>query len=101
MTLFRHGLLGVLAFLAVAGDGFAAPMPPTLESYVLDYATPADPALQSRLESIDVRLRAKHDMAPEQTAVGMLDLKTWRLALVRPDQIDYAASVPKIAILLA
>jgi beta-lactamase class A len=40
-------------------------------------------------------------MAPDQTAVGVLDLKTLRLALLRPDKIDYAASVPKIVILLA
>jgi beta-lactamase class A len=33
--------------------------------------------------------------------VGVLDLNTGQLALVRPDRGDYAASIPKIAILLA
>ncbi|HUR57911.1 MAG TPA: serine hydrolase [Opitutaceae bacterium] len=69
--------------------------------YTLTFASPVDAALQRRIEEIDARLRAKHGMTPEQTAVGVLDLKTLRLALVRPDAIDYAASVPKIGILLA
>jgi beta-lactamase class A len=40
-------------------------------------------------------------MTEDLTAVGMLDLGTGRVAWVRPDKIFYAASVPKIAILLA
>ncbi len=67
----------------------------------LDYTTATDPALQRDVEAIDGRLREKHGIGPDLTAVGVLDLRTGRLALVRPDAIDYAASVPKIAILLA
>ena len=67
----------------------------------LDFTTPVDSLLQAGLEDIDVRLRAKFGMASNQTAVGVLDLTTCRLAMLRPDQIDYAASVPKIGILLA
>ncbi len=40
-------------------------------------------------------------MAPDQTAVGLLDLQTARLAMIRPDFEEYGASVPKIGILLA
>ena len=40
-------------------------------------------------------------MTTEQTAVGVLDLKTRRLAMIHPDRGEYAASVPKIGILLA
>jgi beta-lactamase class A len=40
-------------------------------------------------------------MAAGATAVGVLDLQRLRLAMVRPDQIFYGASVPKIGILLA
>jgi len=40
-------------------------------------------------------------MTTEQTAVGVLDLKGLRLAMVHPDRIDYAASVAKVGILLA
>ena len=40
-------------------------------------------------------------MTTEQTAVGVLDLKSLRLAMVHPDREEYAASVPKIGILLA
>jgi beta-lactamase class A len=67
----------------------------------LDYDTPADPALQARLEAIDARLRAKYGIAPEQTDVGLLDLVHRRVAMIHPDQIEYAASVAKVGILFA
>ena len=73
----------------------------SIAHYELNYETPVDAALQSKIENIDSRLRAKLGMRPEQAACGVLDLKTLRLAMVRPDQVDYAASVPKIGILLA
>ncbi|MBI3884787.1 MAG: serine hydrolase [Opitutae bacterium] len=76
-------------------------MKPDFENYVLDYQTPADPAFQQALEAIDARLRARHGLTTDQTVVGVLDLDTLRLAMVRPDRIEYAASLPKIAILLA
>lgn len=97
MNFLRPGLFLVLGF----GSLPAAPAPPPLSSYTLNYTTPTDAALQAQLETIDARLRTKLGIAPEQTAVGVLDLTTQRLALIRPDAIDYAASVPKIAILLA
>lgn len=71
------------------------------KNYTLDYASPVDAALQTKLESIDTQLRERFGMRAEQTSVGVLDLNTLRLAMVRPDRIDYAASVPKICILLA
>jgi beta-lactamase class A len=46
-------------------------------------------------------LRAKCGMTTQQAAVGVLDLKHLRLAMVHPDREDYAASVAKIGILLA
>lgn len=70
-------------------------------SYRMDYDTPVDASWQRELETLDLRLREKHDMAAEQTAVGVLDLRTLRLAMVQPDVEFYAASVPKIGILLA
>src|SRR3954464_1624617 len=97
-AIVRHLVLGAL--LSVTSL-FAADMPTTLEKITLDYTTLTDPALQVTIEAIDSRLREKYGMAPTDTAVGVLDLNTARLALVRPDKIDYAASVPKIAILLA
>ena len=72
-----------------------------LQSYVLDYDTPVTPALQAKLEKIDIGLRAQFGMTTEQTAVGLLDLKHFRLAMIHPDREEYAASVPKIGILLA
>ncbi len=60
---------------------FAPPNSPALGSYVLDYDTPVDPALQARLEAIDAALRAKYGMTAEQTDVGVLDLAHLRLAM--------------------
>ena len=71
------------------------------DSYVIDFDTPCDTALQARLEAIDAALRVRHGMTAEHTAVGMLDLQHLRLAMLRPDRMEYAASVPKIGILLA
>lgn len=68
---------------------------------VLDYDTPLDTALQAQLAAIDTRVREPLGIPPEQTAAGVLDLRTGRLAMIHPDKIDYAASLPKIAILLA
>src|SRR2546429_7481871 len=72
-----------------------------LDEYVLNYDTPVDPALQAKLEAIDISLRDKFGMTTEQTAVGLLDLNTCRLAMIHADRIEYAASVPKVGILLA
>lgn len=69
--------------------------------YTLDYKTPVDPKLQAELEIIDADLRAGYGMTTDQAAVGVLDLKTLRLAMIHPDRGEYAASVPKIGILLA
>lgn len=75
-------------------------MKPKFYGYSLDINTPVDPELQSRLEAIDGKLRERHGMKIEQTMVGVLDLQTLRLAMLRPDRMEYAASVPKIGILL-
>src|SRR5207244_4344460 len=98
--------LPLIAVLAAFVSGVCPPalaesMKSDLQSYTLNYDTPTDPDLQKQLEAIDARLRAEHGIGADQTAVGVLDLKTLRLAMVRPDRIDYAASVPKIGILLA
>lgn len=90
-----------LAGAAPAGENGTPAMRPTLERYTLGFDSPTDPALQAKVEALDVRLRAKYGMTAEQTSAGVLDLNTLRLALVRPDRGDYAASVPKIGILLA
>lgn len=88
--------------MIVAGmAAVAAPATRPLDDYVLDYDAPLDRALQAKLEAIDAALRGKYAMTPAQAAVGLLDLKTLRLAMIHPDRIEYAASVPKIGILLA
>lgn len=72
-----------------------------IEQYNLDYSSPVDAQLQQKLEGLDVALRNKYGMTSEQTAVGILDLHKFRLAMIHPDRIEYAASVAKIGILLA
>ena len=90
------------AVLCAAGCASVAPeMKPGFETYVLGYNTPLNASLQAELGAIDARLRAQYGMTTEQTAVGVLDLSGPRLAMIHPDRIDYAASVPKIGILLA
>ncbi len=61
----------------------------------------SDPAFQSRIEAIDAEVRAKHAIPAGQTDVGVLDLVHHRLAMIHPDQEEYAASVAKVGILLA
>ena len=88
--------------LCVAGCAAAsAQTNSALVDYSLDYNTPVDPALQAKLELVEAGLRRKYDITPEQAAVGLLDLNTMRLAMLHPDREEYAASVPKIGILLA
>src|SRR5262245_33152070 len=74
---------------------------PAFQEFVIDRNTEVEPAFQAKIEQIDLMLREKHGMRPEQTAVGILDLKTMRLGMVRPNLLMYGASVPKISILLA
>lgn len=100
----QFAVFGVLLAIALCVIGCTAIPPdvnPRFHNYTLDYDTPVDPLLQAELERIDAELRARHGMTTEQTAVGVLDLKTRRLAMIHPDRGEYAASVPKIGILLA
>lgn len=71
------------------------------DGFVLDQSTAVDPAFQAKLQEIDLVLRTKHNMSPEQTAIGVLDLNRLRLGMVRPNLLMYGASIPKISILLA
>ncbi len=85
--------------LMIASDSLGSDE--TLKGLELTFSTPTDAALQARVEGIDATLRAKFKIDASQTAVGVLDLRSGRLAMVHPDQIMYGASVPKIGILLA
>jgi beta-lactamase class A len=93
------GIHMVLLGLGCGGCVTAAKAPRA--RYELGFDTPVDRALQARIESLDASLRARYGMTTEQAAVGLLDLKTLRLAMIHPDRGEYAASVPKIGILLA
>ena len=59
------------------------------------------PDLQTELERIDTALRTKHGIDANQVDVGVMDLRTRKVAMIHPDQIEYAASVAKVGILYA
>jgi beta-lactamase class A len=97
-------VLGILVALALPLNGCSTrsqKMNHEFDQYTLGYESPVDPKLQAQLEAIDSRLRAQHGMTTGQTAVGVLDLNTLRLAMIHPDREEYGASVPKVGILLA
>jgi beta-lactamase class A len=71
------------------------------QAYELGYETPVDSGLQNELEIVDANIRDQYKLAASQTAVGLFDALTLRLAMLRPDCEFYGASVPKIGILLA
>lgn len=73
----------------------------SLTDYRVDYETQNDAKLQARVEAIDSGLRANYGMTTEQSAMGLMDLRDGRVAMIHPDRGDYAASIPKIGILLA
>jgi beta-lactamase class A len=108
----RSTILCIVAVAALAAAttpgpvAAAEPAPATRPvvdaAYALDFDTPVDAKLQAKLAEIDAALRARFDMTNAQTAVGLLDLTGRpRLAVLRPDREEYAASVPKVGILLA
>jgi beta-lactamase class A len=88
--------------LAMSSTSFAAdPSTQPYAKHILDFISRTDPALQGEVERIDQSLREKFGMLRDETAVGVLDLRRERLAMVNQDRGDYGASVPKIGILLA
>jgi beta-lactamase class A len=94
----RFAPLALLIMFVSQPRSMSVPGP---ELFTLDYDTPVHPVLQARLETIDAGLRRKYEMTTDQVAVGLLDLKGQRLAMIHPDRGEYAASVAKLGILLA
>jgi D-alanyl-D-alanine dipeptidase len=72
-----------------------------LQAYRLEYDAPVDAELQAALVEIDRRVGEQLAIPDADRAVGVLDLAALRLAMVHADDMFYAASVPKICILLA
>lgn len=93
------GLLCLMTAFATLSSPAADVQPGA--GFTLDYTTPCDAGLQARVTALDAQLRERHGLAATQSAVGVLDLRGGRLALLRPDAMIYGASVPKIGILLA
>jgi beta-lactamase class A len=94
-------LLACLAASPGCHPPSATPSNPLKPALTLAFDSPTNPEAQAWLEEVDRKVRSDLGMSSDDTAAGMLDLLTGRLALVRPDRIEYAASVAKIGILLA
>lgn len=97
-------MLEILLALTLALTGCSTRSPKMnhhFDQYTLDFQSPVDSKLQADLEKIDTTLRERYGMTTNQTSVGLLDLNTLRLAMIRPDHEEYGASVPKVGILLA
>jgi beta-lactamase class A len=101
MNKIAHGLLLAAIFWSVDRATAAPDMNATFQNYTLNYTNAVDPGLQMQLETIDATLRSQYGMTADQTQLGLLDLKTLRLAMIHPDHEEYAASVAKVGILLA
>ena len=93
------GIQVVLLSLGISGCTTATRI--SFINFELGFETPVEAGLQARLEWLEAGVRARHGLTPEQAAVGVLDLNTRRLAMIHPDRGEYAASVPKVGILLA
>lgn len=100
---WRHRLpwAGALAALGLVTAGVAGEPAGPWTTFEITAESQPDAAWQRRVEEIDAALRAKWKLPAEARAVGVLDLRGARLAWLRPDAIAYAASLPKIGILLA
>src|SRR4051812_42523565 len=86
---------------ALGGTPGAATRAVELGKIVLDYDTATDAGLGGGVEGLEGRWGGRFGMTEAQTAAGVMDLRTGRLAIVRGDREEYAASVAKIGILLA
>jgi len=73
----------VLATLGASGCTTAKPERERMfENYSLNFDTPVDAALQTSWNPLTRNLRGQFGMTAEQTAAGLLDLQTSRLAMI-------------------
>ena len=85
------------------GASRGRPFRPTRAAAPADLRGCADPALQAGLEQVIGRLGFARRVADRRFAVALVDLSTAEtpgLAMLNGDEMMYAASLPKIAILL-
>jgi beta-lactamase class A len=104
----RHRPLKLLRSLArvfLAAGAFALAAPATAEPVGLpDLRTAQDPALQRGLERVVHELNLEAAVSSGRLSVALVDVSRGappRLAMLNGDAMVYAASLPKIAILLA
>ena len=88
MSLSCRCCTGLLIAMTFSTSACRRAKPESFTEYTLDYATPTDPALQTKVEALDVELRGRYGIMPEEAAVGVLDLRKPRLAMVHPDRIE-------------
>jgi len=96
MGLLRYfAIVGTLALVLMGGAAASQPYPALRDRY--------DPLLQAQLESVLKRLKLAGAVDLRQLGLALVDitdLERPRVAAVNGDEMFYAASLPKIAILL-
>ncbi len=90
----KNSVLDPYAWIDVAG------VVADVDNLRLGHKARVDSFLQRQLIGIDRTLCRELGITVEQRACGVLDLNRGRVAMIRPNAMFYAASVPKIAILL-
>ncbi|MEZ6192446.1 MAG: serine hydrolase [Phycisphaerales bacterium] len=100
-----YAVLLTAAVLAMSNTAPAQPADdaadPAWVSLDIDALSAGDQGLTLALARLDTALRRDMGIEADQTAVGLLDMTTGRFAMLRADTQYYAASIPKIAILLS
>ncbi len=81
------------------GDNWIKAM--KLQSFRLPHDVALDAELQTELEALESRIAEDLNIPPAARAFGVLDLSDLRVAMIRPDEMFYGASVPKICIVMA
>lgn len=77
------------------------PLSEMARHFDLPAGAPCDPALQADLIALDDHVAAALGIPADARAFGVIDLSGPRVAMIRPDQRFYGASLPKIAIVWA
>jgi|GEM_PF-556286 len=73
----------------------------TAQQMRLPHDVKVDADLQALVERIDDKVAGELSIPKDRRALGVVDLRTARVAMINGDTMFYGASVPKIAIVLA
>ena len=84
----------------VAPELSAYELSPQAQQLRLPHDVKVDAALQAFLERLDESIAGELNIPADRRALGVVDLRSARVAMINGDAMFYGASVPKIAIVL-